>query len=193
LQEHSRQVLEHSMPSRRTETLFMNTASRSFGTRTSQRWLIRYGKPEAVRRDRRKRTGSMPPKNCGPAGCSREIRFIVRHEPPETPNCAALACAWPTRAFACLASGRDPGTQDGRCLLKRLRPWLRLYVPKGEALASERDRLHCTWVLLVGDDESDEDAFSPEGKTISVRVGRKRQSHANYSLRPHAKIDELLE
>jgi len=66
-------------------------------------------------------------------------------------------------------------------------------VPKGEALASERHRLHCAWVLLVGDDESDEDAFSPEGKTIAVRVGRERQSHANYFLRPQAEIDELLE
>jgi len=66
-------------------------------------------------------------------------------------------------------------------------------VPKGEALASERARLHCAWVLFVGDDESDEAAFSPEGNTIAVRVSRKRQSHASYILRPQAEIGELLE
>src|ERR1039458_6372393 len=43
----------------------MNTASRYLGTRTSQRWLMRYGKPGAVRRDHRKKTGSMPCNNCG--------------------------------------------------------------------------------------------------------------------------------
>jgi len=44
-----------------------------------------------------------------------------------------------------------------------------------------------------GDDKSDEDAFSPENNTIAVRVGRKRQSHASYFVRPQAEIDELLE
>jgi hypothetical protein len=38
-----------------------------------------------------------------------------------------MACAWAPRAFVCLASGRDPGAQNGRCLLRRPRLWLRLY------------------------------------------------------------------
>ncbi len=64
---------------------------------------------------------------------------------------------------------------------------------KGEALAAERDRLDCAWVLFVGDDENDEEAFALAGKTIPVRVGYKRQSHARYYLRTQAEIDTLLE
>ncbi|MGD0666543.1 MAG: trehalose-phosphatase [Bryobacteraceae bacterium] len=64
---------------------------------------------------------------------------------------------------------------------------------KGDALASERDRLRCRWVLFVGDAEDDEDAFALKGNTIAVRVGRKRQSHASYFLRSQAEIDKLLE
>ena len=64
---------------------------------------------------------------------------------------------------------------------------------KGEALASERDRLRCDWVLFVGDDENDEDAFALKGNTVAVRVGRKRESHATYFLRSQAEIDDLLE
>jgi trehalose 6-phosphate phosphatase len=64
---------------------------------------------------------------------------------------------------------------------------------KGQALASERDRLRCTWTLFVGDDENDEDAFALEGNTIPVRVGWNRQSKARYYLRTQAEIDELLE
>lgn len=64
---------------------------------------------------------------------------------------------------------------------------------KGEALAAERDRLLCSWVLYVGDDENDEDAFALDGNIVPVRVGRKQQSHARYYLRTQAEIDKLLE
>ena len=64
---------------------------------------------------------------------------------------------------------------------------------KGEALAVERDRLGCAWVLYVGDDENDEDAFALEGNIVPVRIGRKRGSHARYYLRTQAEIDKLLE
>jgi trehalose 6-phosphate phosphatase len=64
---------------------------------------------------------------------------------------------------------------------------------KGEALAAERDRLGCTWVLYVGDDVNDEDAFALEGNIVPVRIGRKRDSHARYYLRTQAEIDKLLE
>jgi len=64
---------------------------------------------------------------------------------------------------------------------------------KGQALAAERDRLKCNWVLFAGDDENDEDAFALAGDTIAVRVGRKRRSHAGYFLRSQAEIDTLLE
>jgi trehalose 6-phosphate phosphatase len=64
---------------------------------------------------------------------------------------------------------------------------------KGDALAAERDRLGCNWVLYVGDDENDEDAFALDGNVIAVRVGRKLRSRARYYLRTQAEIDELLE
>jgi len=64
---------------------------------------------------------------------------------------------------------------------------------KGDALASEQERLRCAWVLYVGDDENDEDAFALGGNTIAVRVGRKRHSNAGYFLRSQAEIDELVE
>jgi trehalose 6-phosphate phosphatase len=63
---------------------------------------------------------------------------------------------------------------------------------KGEALAAERDRLQCDWVLYVGDDDNDEDAFALEGHTVPVRVGRKLRSKARYFLRTQGEIDELL-
>jgi len=64
---------------------------------------------------------------------------------------------------------------------------------KGDALAAERDRLGCNWVLYVGDDENDEDAFALDGNIVSVRIGRKRNSHANYYLRTQSEIDDLLD
>ncbi|MBI3934607.1 MAG: trehalose-phosphatase [Acidobacteria bacterium] len=63
---------------------------------------------------------------------------------------------------------------------------------KGEALAVERDRLGCNWVLYVGDDENDEDAFALDGNIVPVRIGRKRRSHALYYLRTQAEIEKLL-
>jgi trehalose 6-phosphate phosphatase len=64
---------------------------------------------------------------------------------------------------------------------------------KGSALAAERHRLHCNWVLFVGDDDNDEDAFALPGNTVPVRVGRKLRSHARYYLRRQSEIDRLLE
>jgi trehalose 6-phosphate phosphatase len=64
---------------------------------------------------------------------------------------------------------------------------------KGDAVAAERDRLECSWVLYVGDDENDEDAFALGGNMIPVRIGRKLRSHARYYLRAQEEIDALLE
>jgi len=64
---------------------------------------------------------------------------------------------------------------------------------KGDALASERDRLQCNWVLYLGDDENDEDAFALAGNVVPVRIGRKHRTHARYYLRTQKEIDELLE
>jgi len=64
---------------------------------------------------------------------------------------------------------------------------------KGDALAAERKRLACDWILYAGDDENDEDAFALDGNVVSVRVGRRQRSHALYYLRRQAEIDDLLE
>lgn len=64
---------------------------------------------------------------------------------------------------------------------------------KGAALAAERDRLQSKWILFVGDDENDEDAFALSGHVIPVRVGRKKDSVARYYLRTQNEIDGLLE
>jgi trehalose 6-phosphate phosphatase len=64
---------------------------------------------------------------------------------------------------------------------------------KGDALATERDRLQCNWVLYLGDDENDEDAFALKGNVVPVRIGRKQRTHARYYLRTQKEIDELLE
>jgi trehalose-phosphatase len=57
---------------------------------------------------------------------------------------------------------------------------------KGDAVAAERDRLKCSWVLY------DEDAFALEGNIIPVRIGRKLRTHARYYLRAQNEIDTLL-
>ncbi|MGD1063609.1 MAG: trehalose-phosphatase [Terracidiphilus sp.] len=64
---------------------------------------------------------------------------------------------------------------------------------KGHALAAARDRLQCNWVLYLGDDENDEDAFALGGNMVAVRIGRKQRTHARYYLRTQTEIDELLE
>ncbi|MGH9592271.1 MAG: trehalose-phosphatase [Bryobacteraceae bacterium] len=64
---------------------------------------------------------------------------------------------------------------------------------KGGALAAERRRLKCDWVLYLGDDENDEDAFALEGEVVPVRIGPARQSHARYYLRTQGEVDRLLE
>jgi len=64
---------------------------------------------------------------------------------------------------------------------------------KGDVLAAERDRLACKWVLYVGDDDSDEDAFALDGNIVPVRVGLKRMSHARYYLRSQKEIEKLLD
>jgi trehalose 6-phosphate phosphatase len=64
---------------------------------------------------------------------------------------------------------------------------------KGDALAAERDRIGCKWVLFVGDDENDEDAFALAGNVVPISIGRKQRSHARYYLRTQAEIDDLMD
>lgn len=63
---------------------------------------------------------------------------------------------------------------------------------KGGALAAERRRLKCDWVLYLGDDQNDEKAFALDGDVVPVRIGQARHSLARYYLRTQAEIDKLL-
>jgi trehalose 6-phosphate phosphatase len=65
---------------------------------------------------------------------------------------------------------------------------------KGTALAAERRRLRCDTTLYVGDDETDEDAFSLPGRSqLGIRVGLMPGSRARYYLRGQRQVDSLLE
>jgi trehalose 6-phosphate phosphatase len=65
---------------------------------------------------------------------------------------------------------------------------------KGIALERELRRLGCDKAIFVGDADSDEDAFAlhhPE-RLLTIRIGRKRRSHARYYLRSQREIDRFL-
>ena len=65
---------------------------------------------------------------------------------------------------------------------------------KGIALERERFRLHCDTAIYVGDDETDEDVFALDqpGRLLSIRVGRKDASRADFYIRDQKDIDTLL-
>lgn len=65
---------------------------------------------------------------------------------------------------------------------------------KGKALDLLRHRAGCARAMFVGDDVTDEDAFSlPRSEVISVRVGELESSAAMYYLQDQEEIDDLLE
>jgi trehalose 6-phosphate phosphatase len=65
---------------------------------------------------------------------------------------------------------------------------------KGIALLRERDRAGCATAIFVGDDDTDEDVFALDEaeRLLSIRIGRKRRSAADYYLARQADIDELI-
>jgi trehalose 6-phosphate phosphatase len=64
---------------------------------------------------------------------------------------------------------------------------------KGAALERLRVQLGCDLALYVGDDTSDEDAFSAGHHVIGVRVGHSSTSAARYFLRRQRDVDTLLQ
>jgi trehalose 6-phosphate phosphatase len=66
---------------------------------------------------------------------------------------------------------------------------------KGMALERVRAKLHCDTALFVGDDETDEDVFSLDqpGRLLSIRVGDKRGSAADFCIDDQRAIDPLLQ
>lgn len=65
---------------------------------------------------------------------------------------------------------------------------------KGIALGRQRDRFRCDTAIYVGDDDTDEDVFTLDqpGRLLSIRVGRKQSSAAQYHLDSQSAIDSLL-
>ena len=65
---------------------------------------------------------------------------------------------------------------------------------KGLALERELERCGCDTAIYVGDDETDEDVFSlnQPGRLLSIRVGAKRESMADFCLRGQRDVDELI-
>jgi trehalose 6-phosphate phosphatase len=65
---------------------------------------------------------------------------------------------------------------------------------KGIALERERFRLHCDTAIYVGDDETDEDVFALDqpGRLLTIRVGKKETSRADFYIRSQTDIDALL-
>lgn len=66
---------------------------------------------------------------------------------------------------------------------------------KGLALMRERERFRCDTAIYLGDDETDEDVFAMDqpGRLLSIRVGKKRNSHATYYVDRQADVDVLLQ
>jgi trehalose 6-phosphate phosphatase len=63
---------------------------------------------------------------------------------------------------------------------------------KGTALKALMKRFNCTHAVFVGDDITDEDAFATRGKILSVRVGRNKNSLAEFYLRDQTEMIEML-
>jgi trehalose 6-phosphate phosphatase len=63
---------------------------------------------------------------------------------------------------------------------------------KGDAVLYAMGRARCRNALFVGDDFTDEDAFALPS-VIGVRVGRKRNTRAQYHLHTQGEVDSLLE
>lgn len=66
---------------------------------------------------------------------------------------------------------------------------------KGLALERERDRQRCDTAIYVGDDETDEDVFALDqpGRLLSIRVGARRDSAAEYCVDDQRQVDALLQ
>jgi trehalose 6-phosphate phosphatase len=65
---------------------------------------------------------------------------------------------------------------------------------KGTALVGACRRLRCECAIYVGDDDNDEDAFAlaSQGRLLGIRVGRSRNSKAEYFLPRQTAINQLL-
>jgi trehalose 6-phosphate phosphatase len=65
---------------------------------------------------------------------------------------------------------------------------------KGDALHLQRNRLKCDAAIFIGDDRTDEDVFAHSGpaELLGIRVGRSRESKAQYCIRDQRQVNALL-
>jgi trehalose 6-phosphate phosphatase len=64
---------------------------------------------------------------------------------------------------------------------------------KGAAIRSLMSRLNVTTALYVGDDVTDEDVFAlPDARIVTVRIGKKRDSRAQFYLADQGQVARLL-
>lgn len=65
---------------------------------------------------------------------------------------------------------------------------------KGMALERERARLKCDTAIYIGDDVTDEDVFALDqpGRLLTIRVGRKLSSQADYFIKSQSEIDAFI-
>jgi len=65
---------------------------------------------------------------------------------------------------------------------------------KGVALQRARIALACKAAIYIGDDDTDEDAFTSDDSDhlLAIRIGHSRTSSAHYYLKAQADIDALL-
>ncbi len=87
-----------------------------------------------------------------------------------------------------LRGARSLGGQDAISLVPSGAP------TKGVALEQARLLLACDTAIYVGDDQTDEDAFSAAqaDRLLAIRIGAQRRSRASYYLRNQSEIDDLL-
>jgi trehalose 6-phosphate phosphatase len=92
------------------------------------------------------------------------------------------------RAASLLGAVRIVGGKQVINLLPRNAPH------KGDALERERKRLGCDTAIYVGDDETDEDVLGLDqpGRLLTIRVGAKRTSRADFCVRDQRQIDRLI-
>lgn len=91
-------------------------------------------------------------------------------------------------AVAALKGARSLGGTDAVSLVPHGAP------TKGAALERTRRLLACDTAIYVGDDQTDEDAFSAAHahRLLAIRIGQRRGSKARYRLNNQPEIDDLL-
>ncbi len=96
-----------------------------------------------------------------------------------------------TSLFNCIQTlNPSPRVILGKCVMNLIPPG---GPHKGVALLEMMMALNLKCAFYIGDDDTDEDVFSlPDSRIISVRVGQKRTSQAQFFLKRQADMNRLL-